>query len=100
LKQDKTYGTYPIVAALVSYELGLQDLGAVSLVYVNLMEIVAALVRMGVIDYMKAQEILSRKIQNLNLHVNDQLSDLSQSFPIADIASMRHESSHTRMFMS
>ncbi len=99
VKADQAYGTYPVVLALASCQFGYKDLGALSLLYVNLMEVIASLVRMGVIDYLEAQNILRNAVKSIETKPL-KLSDLHQSFPLADIASMRHELSTSRMFMS
>jgi len=96
---DAVHGTYPVVLALASNQFGYRDLGGLSLLYVNLMEVTASLVRMGIIDYIEAQRMLSNAITSIETKPL-KLSDLHQSFPLADIASMRHELSHSRMFMS
>lgn len=93
------YGTYPVALALASMHFRYKDLGALSLLYVNLMEVTASLVRMGVIDYMEAQKILSNSVKSIKIKPV-KLRDLHQSFPLVDIASMRHELSNSRMFMS
>lgn len=99
IKSDSAYGTYPVVLALTSFQFGFKDLGALSLLYVNLMEVTASLVRMGIIDYLEAQKILSNAF--LSVEVKPlKLTDLHQSFPLGDIASMRHELNPSRMFMS
>lgn len=99
IKSDSAYGTYPVVLALASFQLGFKDLGVLSLLYVNLMEVTASLVRMGVIDYLEAQKILSDAVLSIEVEPL-KLTDLHQSFPLLDIASMRHELSSSRMFMS
>ncbi len=92
-------GTYPVVLAAVSAEMHLDEQGGLSLIYVNLMEVVASLVRMAEIDYLEAQRVMSEVLQDL-APVPGESSDISQSFPAADIASMRHERSRSRMFIS
>jgi len=99
IKTDAAYGTYPVVLALASIQFSYKDLGGLSLLYVNLMEVTASLVRMGIIDYIEAQKILSNAAISIQTKPT-KLSDLHQSFPLADIASMRHELSPSRMFMS
>ena len=99
IKADAAYGTYPVVLALASIQFSYKDLGGLSLLYVNLMEVTASLVRMGIIDYIEAQKILSNAAKSIQANPI-KLSDLHQSFPLADIASMRHELSPSRMFMS
>ena len=99
IKSDAAYGTYPVVLALASIQFSFKDLGALSLLYVNLMEVTASLVRMGIIDYIEAQKILINAIKSIQVKPL-KLTDLHQSFPLADIASMRHELSPSRMFMS
>ncbi len=99
VKSGSAFGSYPIVLALASVQYNFGDLGALSLIYVNLMEVTASLVRMGIIDYLEAQKILSKAVTSIQLKPLD-LRDLHQSFPLADIASMRHELSTSRMFMS
>ncbi len=93
-------GVYPVSLAVVATELKLDEHGAVSLIYVNLMEIVAALVRLGEIDYIRAQQVLHESISRIEIEDARPLADLSQSFPLIDISSMAHESSKSRMFSS
>ena len=99
IKSGAANGTYPVVLALISIQFCFKDLGALSLLYVNLMEVTASLVRMGVIDYIEAQKILINSVKSIQAKPL-KLTDLHQTFPLADIASMRHESSPSRMFMS
>ena len=99
VKSDAAYGTYPVVLALVSIQFNFKDLGALSLLYVNLMEVTASLVRMGIIDYIEAQKILINAVTAIQV-TPLKLTDLHQTFPLVDIASMRHELSTSRMFMS
>ncbi len=99
VKADRAYATYPVVLALASSNFDYNDLGGLSLIYVNLMEVTASLVRMGTIDYIAAQKILSNVAGAIQIKPM-KLSDLHQSFPLVDIASMRHELSSSRMFMS
>ncbi len=99
VKSDEAHGTYPVVLALASTHFDYNDLAALSLIYVNLMEVTASLVRMGTIDYIEAQRILSNAANSIRVKPM-KLSDLHQSFPLIDIASMRHELSSSRMFMS
>lgn len=96
---DAVHGTYPVALALASNQYGYKDLGGLSLLYVNLMEVTASLVRMGTVDYIEAQKILSNAITSIEAKPL-RLSDFHQSFPLIDIASMRHELSPSRMFMS
>ncbi len=96
---DAVRGTYPIVLALASNQFSYKELGGLSLLYVNLMVVTASIVRMGIIDYIEAQRILSVEVSSLETN-RLKLSDLHQSFPLADIASMRHELSPNRMFMN
>lgn len=94
----KSPGTYPAVLAVLSDELEIGASGEVSLLYVNLMEIAAAMVRMGEIDYLAAQEAVQRVIDSVP--TPPPFGEEYQSFPLADIESMRHECSNNRMFMS
>jgi urease accessory protein len=64
------------------------------------MEIVAALVRLGEIDYIRAQQVLHESISRIEIEDARPLADLCQSFPLIDISSMAHESSKSRMFSS
>ena len=98
IKSDVAYGTYPVVLALVSVKFSFKDLGALSLLYVNLMEVTASLVRMGIIDYIEAQKIMIETVTTIQTKPL-KLKDLHQTFPLVDIASMRHELSPSRMFM-
>ncbi len=93
-------GVYPVSLAVVATGLKLDEYGAVSLIYVNLMEIVAALVRLGEMDYIRAQQVLHESISRIEIEDARPLADLNQSFPLIDISSMAHESSKSRMFSS
>ncbi len=93
-------GVYPVSLAVVATELKLDESGAVSLIYVNLMEVVASLVRLGEMDYIRAQRELHEFISRIEIEAARPLADLNQSFPLIDISSMTHESSKSRMFSS
>lgn len=99
VQQEKAHGTYPVALAVASKKMGLGHRGGISLIYVNLIEVIASLVRMAAIDYIEAQNMMTRRIAGIKLDI-DELRDLSQSFPLIDIASMRHESNPNRMFIS
>ena len=99
VQQEKAHGTYPVALAVVSKEMNLGEEGGVSLIYVNLIEVIASMVRMAAIDYIEAQNMMIKRIEGIKLHNSDQ-RDLNQSFPLLDIASMRHEISQNRMFIS
>ncbi|MDG7048211.1 MAG: hypothetical protein JRN61_04485 [Nitrososphaerota archaeon] len=96
---DKTApGTFPVAIAVVSVDIGLGELGAISLIYVNMMEVMASLVRMGFIDYIDGQNMLDELIRGIN--IEDKSMGLNQSFPAVDIFSMKHELNPSRMFIS
>ena len=99
ISRGETPGMYPVVLAAVSAEMNLNEEGGFSLIYVNLMEVVASLVRMAEIDYLEAQRVMAEVIRGIRPAVGE-AQDISQSFPAADIASMRHEASRSRMFIS
>ncbi|HUK92436.1 MAG TPA: urease accessory UreF family protein, partial [Methanomicrobiales archaeon] len=99
IARGETPGMYPVVLAAVSAEMNLGEQGGLSLIYVNLMEVVASLVRMAEIDYLEAQQVMAGVIAGLRPAAGG-VPDISQSFPAADIASMRHEESRSRMFIS
>jgi urease accessory protein UreF len=54
---------------------------------------------MAAIDYIEAQNVMTKRIAGIKLSIDDQ-RDLNQSFPLIDIASMRHELNQNRMFIS
>lgn len=99
IHDGQAHGMYPIVLALVSRTLAIDEQGGLSLVYVNLMEVIASLVRMAEIDYIEAQQVMSRVIKDIEIQPSG-IADLHQSYPFVDIASMRHELSQHRMFIS
>lgn len=99
IERGEARGTYPVVLAMVSHELNLGEQAAASLIYMNMIEIVAALVRMTEIDYLEAQEVMINIINDMSLETRD-LADVGQSFPLVDIGSMRHEHNRSRMFIS
>ena len=99
VQQEKAHGTYPVALAVVSKEIDLGQEGGISLIYVNLIEVIASLVRMAAIDYIEAQDMMTKRITGISFSVSDQ-KDLNQSFPLIDIVSMRHETNQNRMFIS
>ena len=99
IEQQKAPGTYPVVLAIISKDLKLNEEGALSLFYANLIEVVAALVRMASIDYLEAQDLISELIQKIDFKTVS-ITDVHQSFPAVDIAAMRHENNSSRMFIS
>jgi urease accessory protein len=99
VEDGSTAGMYPVALAVVSAELGFNEQGAVSLIYVNLMEVVASLVRMVEIDYLDAQQLMSDGIDTIEFAAHN-LNNAHQSFPFIEIAAMRHERNQSRMFMS
>lgn len=99
VEEGKTPGMYPVALAMAADELGIDDQGAVSLIYVNLIEITASLVRMAEIDYLEAQRIMAEGIKGLDFGITS-IRDISQSYVLVDIASMRHELNNSRMFIS
>lgn len=99
VKQEKAHGTYPAALAVVSKEINLDQEGGISLIYVNLIEVIASLVRMAAIDYIEAQNMMTTRIMGIELNIGE-TRDINQSFPLIDIASMRHESNQNRMFIS
>lgn len=99
IEKELTPGMYPVMLAVVSKELKLNEQGGISLMYVNLIEVIASLVRMAEIDYLEAQNVMSEGIRGIKLNVGS-FADLNQSYPAIDIASMRHEVNPNRMFIS
>jgi urease accessory protein len=99
IRLEKAHGTYPVALAIVSKELKLDEQGGISLIYVNLIEVIASLVRMTAIDYIEAQNMMSETIKAVRLKITG-LNDINQSFPLVEIASMRHEVNQSRMFIS
>jgi urease accessory protein UreF len=90
---------YPVMLALASHALDLGEQGGISLIYVNMTEVVASLVRMAEIDYLQAQDVMKDVVRGMNLEPG-KLQDSAQSFPLLDIAAMRHETNNHRMFIS
>jgi urease accessory protein UreF len=54
---------------------------------------------MAEIDYLQAQDVMRDGVREMNLEPG-KLPDSAQSFPLLDIASMRHETNTHRMFIS
>ena len=99
IQDGRTHGMYPVVLAVVSIRMNFGSLGGLSLIYVNLMEVVASLVRMAEIDYLEAQNVMEEVIERIDPRIKG-IADIHQSYPLVDIASMRHEISQHRMFIS
>ncbi|HUH78664.1 MAG TPA: urease accessory UreF family protein [Methanoregula sp.] len=99
VEEKRAHGMYPVMLALASEALGLGEQGGISLIYVNMTEVIASLVRMAEIDYLQAQDLMKDGVRGMSLDVRG-LSDSAQSFPLLDIAAMRHETNNHRMFIS
>jgi urease accessory protein len=97
--EGKARGMYPVMLALASHAMDLGEQGGISLIYVNMTEVVASLVRMAEIDYLQAQDVMREGVRGMNLEPG-KLPDSAQSFPLLDIAAMRHETNNHRMFIS
>ncbi len=97
--EGKARGMYPVMLALASHAMDLGEQGGISLIYVNMTEVVASLVRMAEIDYLQAQDVMRDGVREMNLEPG-KLPDSDQSFPLLDIAAMRHETNTHRMFIS
>jgi urease accessory protein len=97
--EGKAHGMYPVMLALAAQAMGLGEKGGISLIYVNMTEVVASLVRMAEIDYLQAQDLMRDGVRGIS-PATGELRDSAQSFPLLDIAAMRHETNNHRMFIS
>ena len=105
IKSNETPGTYPVILAISAYYLKI-PLGSITrmMLYSFCSSIVSAAIRLGIIQHLDAQKILTLLSEPINNfvslnNVND-LHDIWQFTPLTEIYQMNHEKNETRMFIT
>lgn len=100
-----TPGTYPVCLGVAAVLFGIpQQSGVRMMLYSFSQSIVAAAIRLGILEHVGGQRMLvslSDKINEISKNaVVKPLDDLWQLTPVTDIMQMIHESDGSRMFMT
>ena len=102
---NKTPGTHPVCYAMAANLFGIPpESGIRMILYSFSQNIVAAAIRLGIVDHVSGQKILtllSVKINDISKNIkNKSLDDIWQLTPITDIFQMIHEHDSSRMFIT
>lgn len=102
---DETPGTYPICLGIAANIFGIpEESGVRMMLYSFSQSIVAAAIRLGVIEHIGGQKILtllSGKINSISENIKKgSLDGLWQLTPLTDIFQMIHEHDSSRMFIT
>ncbi len=105
ISSSQTPGTYPVCLALITSLFGIpSESGIRMMLYSFSQSIVAAAIRLGVIEHISGQKILSSlsvKINDISKNIKKQpLNNLWQLTPLTDIFQMMHEYDNSKMFIT
>ena len=88
--------TYPVVVARCCVSLNIdKEVCLYGLAYSELAQMVFAAVRLGAMDFIEGQRLISEIIQNVSIN-----EEFEPFYPILDIFSLRHEEREVKVFMS
>ncbi len=104
LSNDVT-GTYPVCLGVAANLLGIPTESGIRMVlYSYCQSVIAAAIRLGIIEHLSGQKILtllSTKINGVSKSIKkDSLNNLWQLTPLTDIFQMMHEYDGSRMFIT
>ena len=105
IKSNETPGTYPVILAISAFFLQI-PLDSISrmMLYSFCSSIVSAAIRLGIIQHLDAQKILtllSEPINNIISRNNtNDFHDIWQFTPLTEIYQMNHGKNETRMFIT
>lgn len=105
IKSNETLGTYPVCLAVSVNLLGIpKQSGIRMMLYSFSQSVVAAAIRLGIIEHVGGQKILTILGQEVNVISKNTrkktLNDLWQLTPLTDIFQMIHEHDSSRMFIT
>ncbi len=103
VEAGKSAGTYPACLAVAAAALGIPQKSAMRMMlYSYCASIVGSAIRLGIIEHLEGQSILTRlapEINSLQARQKD-IKDLWQLSPLAEILQMQHEREELRMFIT
>jgi urease accessory protein len=105
IMSKETVGTYPVCLAIAANLLGIPtESGIRMILYSYSQSVIAAAIRLGIIDHISGQKILtilSSKINTVSKSIKkESLDNLWQLTPITDIFQMLHEHDISKMFIT
>lgn len=105
VENGDTPGNHAIVLGLIMATLGIsREKAVLSELYAFSTSLVAAGVRLNVVDYRVAQEILHRHrsvmVEVAHANCTKEVQDIASSVPWIDVMAMCHEQAQVRLFMS
>lgn len=96
VRSGETYGTYPVVVAVCCKELGISvEDCMVGLAYSELAQLVFSAVRLGAMDFVEGQKLISKLLNEIEIK-----SEFKPFSPVLDVLSKRHEYREPKVFMS
>ncbi|MDE1868152.1 MAG: hypothetical protein KGI08_10650 [Thaumarchaeota archaeon] len=105
ISSNETPGTYPVCLGITASLFGIPpESGTRMMLYSFSQSIIAAAIRLGIIEHVSGQKILtllSSKINNISKNLKKEpLDNLWQLTPITDIFQMIHEHDSSKMFIT
>jgi len=105
IKSNETVGTYPVCLGITANLLGIPtESGIRMMLYSFSQSVIAAAIRLGIIEHISGQKILiilSDKINNISTNIKkESLNNLWQLTPLTDIFQMIHEHNNSKMFIT
>ena len=102
LKGGGTTGTYPACLAVAANAFRIPQKSAMRMMlYSYCASIVGSAIRLGIIEHLEGQRILTQlapEINSMELHKN--IDELWQLSPLTEILQMQHEEEESRMFIT
>lgn len=105
IQAKKSHGTYPVCFGIIAASLGISGTSSVRMmIYSYSTSVVAAAVRLGIIEHFAGQRILmcvSEYANNIIKSIKKKpIENIWQLTPMTDIFQMMHEHSDNRMFIT
>jgi len=105
IKSNETVGTYPVCLGIAANLFGIPtESGIRMMLYSFSQSVIAAAIRLGIIEHISGQKILtllSDKINTISKNIKKEpLDSLWQLTPLTDIFQMIHEHDNSKMFIT
>lgn len=105
IASNETVGTYPVCLGIAADLLGIpRESGVRMMLYSFSQSVIAAAIRLGIIEHIGGQRILtllSDKINNISENmIQEPLDNLWQLTPVTEIFQMIHENDSSKMFIT
>ncbi|HEX2014242.1 MAG TPA: urease accessory UreF family protein [Nitrososphaera sp.] len=102
IESGEAAGTQPACLGIACYALGIPKRSAVRmLVYSYAVGVAGSALRLGLIQHLEAQEILTKLASDIDaLKLKDRIGSVWQLSPLIDVLQMQHERDEQRMFIT